>query len=493
MWQIPKLEAVMEQRRQLNLPRQMLIEGEKCSAASGEELAVVSPSDEASFASVPRGSSVDIDRAVVAARKAFDTGPWPRMAAYDRAQILRKVAALLRSRQMAFALLETWDNGKPLSESQWAALAAADVFEFYADWADKVHGEQIPLRSGQLDIMFHVPIGVVGCITPWNFPTTQATFKTVPAIAMGNTVIHKPAEQAPLTAILLAELCLEAGLPPGVWNVVTGLGKEAGSALASHAGVDALAFTGSTETGREVMRLASATLKPVSLECGGKSANIIFDDADYDAALAGAVAGAYYNQGEVCNAGCRVLVQKTVYDKFCSDFVRETERLIVGNPFDVATNMGAIISKEQLDKDIKYVNIGRKENARIVTGGERLKTAGYFMKPVAFADVKPTMRIAQEEIFGPIACLIPFDDEEEAIQIANGTSYGLAAGLWTKELNRSFRMIRALQSGTVWVNTFGPWDIATPWTGIKQSGIGTEWGREMLRFVTRPKNAWLAV
>jgi acyl-CoA reductase-like NAD-dependent aldehyde dehydrogenase len=493
MWQIPNLKAVLELRSNLRIPQRMFIGGDHCSAVTGEELPKISPSDGKVFASVPRGAEADVDRAVVAARRAFETGPWPRMTGYDRAQVMRKIADLLRSRQAEFALLESWDNGKPIAESQWAALAAADVFEFYAGWADKLHGEQIPLRSGQLDIMFHVPVGVIGCITPWNFPTTQATFKTVPAIAMGNTVVHKPAEQAPLTALLLAEICAEGGLPPGVWNVVTGLGPEAGAALAGHPGVDAVAFTGSTDTGREVMRLASATLKPVSLECGGKSPNIIFDDADYESALAGAIGGAYYNQGEVCNAGCRVLVHKSIYERFCADFVSRSEKLRVGNPFDVSTEMGAVVSEEQLEKNMSYVAIGRKEGAKLVTGGDRIDSPGYFMNPTAFAEVRPSMRIAQEEIFGPVAGLIPFKDEEDAVQIANGTPYGLASGFWTKDLNRSFRMIRALQSGTVWVNTFGPWDIATPWTGLKQSGVGTEWGREMLRFVTRPKNAWLAV
>jgi aldehyde dehydrogenase (NAD+) len=368
------------------------------------------------------------------------------------------------------------------------------VFEFYAEWADKLHGEQIPLRSGQLDILFHEPIGVIGCITPWNFPTTQATFKAVPAIAMGNTIVHKPAEQAPLTALLLAEICLEAGIPPGVWNVVTGVGEEAGAALAEHRGVDALAFTGSSETGRMVMRAAADMLKPVSLECGGKSANIIFADADYDSALTGAVSGAFYNQGQVCNSGCRILVQKQIYDRFCADFIRLTEAITVGDPFDASTQMGAVISEEQLDKDLKYVRIGSEEGAKRRTGtGRRLDRIGYFMEPTTFVDVGPAMRIAQEEIFGPVACIMPFDDDERAIEIANGTCYGLAAGLWTSDLNRSFKMVRSLQSGTVWVNTFGPWDIATPWTGYKQSGLGTEWGREMLRFVTRPKNVWLAV
>lgn len=493
MWTIPPRAEAIEQRDRLRLPSRMLIDGEPCAALSGEELAVLSPSDGNRFAGVPRAAAADVDRAVAAARKAFDTGPWPRLSSFDRAQILRRAATIIRERQADFALIETWDNGKPLGESQWAALAAADVFDFYAGWADKFHGEQIPLRSGHLDILFHVPVGVIGCITPWNFPTTQATFKAVPAIAMGNTVVHKPAEQAPLTALLLAEICLEAGVPPGVWNVVTGLGEEAGTAIVGHPGVDAVTFTGSTETGRAVMRLASDRLKPVSLECGGKSANIIFADADYDAALTGAVPGAFYNQGEVCNAGCRILVQKPIYERFCADFAERAKKIVVGDPFDSATEMGAIISLEQLEKDVAYSRIGREEGAHLLSGGDRIAGNGYFMTPTTFGDVTPRMRIAQEEIFGPIVALIPFSHEEDAIAIANDTPYGLAAGVWTKDLNRSIQMIRALQSGTVWVNTFGPWDIATPWTGFKHSGIGTEWGREMLRFVTRPKNAWLAV
>jgi aldehyde dehydrogenase (NAD+) len=414
------------------------------------------------------------------------------MSGWERAKILRRIAELIRSEQERFAILESWDNGKPISESKWAAVAAADVFDFYAGWADKFHGEQIPLKNNHLDILIHEPRGVIGCITPWNFPTTQPTFKAVPAVAMGNSVVHKPAEQASLPAVLLAQLCLDAGLPPGVWNVVTGLGEEAGAALVDHAGIDALSFTGSSEVGREIMSKCGRRLLPVSLECGGKSAMIVFSDADLEKALPAAVTGAFYNQGQVCNAACRILVEESIAEEFTTRFVDLVNKIQVGNPFEPRTTLGPVISEEQLAKDLSYIDIGGREGATCVTGGKRADRAGYFVEPTVFTNVLPTMRIAQEEIFGPVTAIMAFRDEADAVKLANSTAYGLATGVWTSNLGRALRMIRSVQSGTVWVNAFGPFDIAAPWTGYKQSGIGTEWGKEMLRFVTRPKNVWIA-
>jgi acyl-CoA reductase-like NAD-dependent aldehyde dehydrogenase len=332
----------------------------------------------------------------------------------------------------------------------------------------------------------------VAAIIPWNFPTTQATFKTVPAIAMGNSVVLKPAEQCSLTALRLGELCREAGLPEGVWNVVTGVGEEAGTALSQLEGVDAVAFTGSTETGRLVMQAASGTLKKVSLECGGKSPNIIFADADLDAAVQGAFVGMFYNQGEVCNAGSRLLVHDDIFDQVVERLTRMARELRLGDPLDRGTQMGCLVSREQLERNLRYVEVGLAEGATITTGGRRWGDHGYFLEPTIFTDVKSGMRIAQEEIFGPVLTVLRFSTKDEAIRLANDTIYGLAAGVWTRDVNTAHYVSARLQCGTVWVNLFGPFDIASPWTGYKQSGVGTEWGRNMLDFVTQPKSVWFA-
>lgn len=492
MWQPTNRNDLLTARSKLKVPTKMFINGRAVDSISGSVADVISPSEGSCFSSLPVATPADVDLAVAAAREAFDSGPWPRMSGWERGVTLRKVAELIRANQAEFALLESWDNGKPINESKWAAVAAADVFDFYAGWADKFHGEQIPLKSNQLDILVHEPRGVIACITPWNFPTTQATFKAVPSIAMGNTVVHKPAEQASLTALFLAQLCVQAGVPPGVWNVITGFGADTGRCLVEHPKIDAISFTGSTEVGREIMAKASNRLLPVSLECGGKSAMVVFEDGNLELAVSAAVGGAFYNQGQVCNAACRILVQETVEEEFTARFLEATSRIRVGDPFDPETTLGAVISQEQLDKDLDYIRIGQEEGARCLIGGNRVGSKGFFVSPTIFDQVSPDMRIAQEEIFGPITALLSFSTEEEAIHLANNTQYGLAAGLFTRDIGRAFNVTKALQSGTVWVNTFGPFDIAAPWTGYKQSGIGTEWGKEMLRFVTRPKNIWIA-
>ena len=491
-WQIPDCSELRARAAKVSLPNKMLVGDELCDARSGQRIDVIDPYHETVIGTIPAGGREDATAAVAAARKAFEDGPWPRMSGRERARYLLRVAEMIRERQEEFAIIECLDNGKPVRESQWAAPVAAEVFEYYAGWADKYYGEVVPLKTPHLNIVTREPIGVVAAIIPWNFPTTQATFKTVPAIAMGNSVILKPAEQCSLAALRIGELCRDAGIPAGVWNVVTGIGEEAGAALCDLEEVDAVAFTGSTETGRLVMQAASSTLKRVSLECGGKSPNIIFADADLDAAVKGAFVGMFYNQGEVCNAGSRVLVQDEVYDVVVERLVQMATNMRLGDPLDQNTQMGCLVSDEQLQRNLQYIELGVEEGATVVTGGKRWGSCGYFLQPTIFTDVESEMRIAQEEIFGPVLTILRFSTIEEAIHIANDSVFGLAAGLWTRDIHTAHYVSQRLQCGTVWVNLFDPFDIASPWTGYKQSGLGTEWGRNMLDFVTQPKSVWFS-
>jgi len=495
VWQqIPSKDEIYAKAKKLVVETKLLINGEFRNAQSGKTFESLNPSTGKKLAAVAAADKEDIDFAVAAARNAFEKGPWAKMSGRERGRILYKVGQLIREHQEEFAILESLDNGKPVRESQWAAPVSAEVFEYYAGWADKNYGEIVPLKTNNLNYVVHEPVGVVGAIIPWNFPTTQATFKTVPAVAMGNSVVLKPAEQTPLTALLMGRLCLEADMPPGVWNVTPGLGEIAGAALAVHMDVDAIAFTGSTAVGREILKAASTNLKKVSLELGGKSPNIVFADADMEAAVQGALIGMFYNQGQVCNAGTRLLLQESIYDQFMEKLIAFTKSRVVGNPLDPATQMGAIVSQEQLDKDLEYIKVGKKEGARLLCGGKRIyPESGYFLEPTIFGEVDNNMKIAQEEIFGPVLSVLKFKDMDDAIKLANQTIYGLAAGVWTKDIKVAHNMARRLKSGTVWINIFGPFDIASPWTGWKQSGIGTEWGKNMLEFVTDVKSVWVAL
>lgn len=473
------------------------IHNEAVDAASGLTFDTTNPATGATIASVARGAAADIDRAVASAREAMASPEWRGMDAHKRARLMWRLADLIQENADELGALETQDNGKPYFEARKVDLpSVVENFRYFAGLADKVGGETIPVSGPFLNYTMREPVGVVGAIVPWNFPLSLAAWKVAPALACGNAVILKPAEQTPLTAIRLGELAAEAGFPPGVLNVVPGFGHEAGAALVAHPGVDTVAFTGSTEVGRIVARSAADTLKKVSLELGGKSPNIIFADADLKAAIRGAGTGIFYGKGEVCAAGSRILVERPVYDDFVSAFAARAEKTTVGDPMDAGTRLGAIVSEEQLERVLGYVEAGKSDGARLVAGGERTSVdgKGNFVTATVFADVDQEMTIAREEIFGPVAAVIPFDDVEEAIAIANATEYGLASGVWTRDAGKALRVARDLQAGTVWVNTYNQYDSGSPFGGYKSSGYGRDLGvQAALDKYTQTKSVWVAV
>lgn len=466
-------------------------------AAAGATFPTTNPATGEVIAQVAEARAEDVDRAVEAARGAMKDPEWRRMDAHRRARLLWKLADAIEANADELATLETADNGKPWFESRKVDLpSVVENFRYFAGMADKVQGTTIPVSGPYLNYTLREPVGVVGIITPWNFPLSLAAWKVAPALATGNAVVLKPAEQTPLTALRLGELAAEVGFPAGVFNVVPGFGPIAGSALVKHPGVDAIAFTGSTAVGRIVMREAADTLKKVSLELGGKSPNVVFADADLKAAVRGATTGIYYGKGEVCAAGSRILVQRSVYDVFVEEFARRAETMTVGDPMEKTTRLGAIVSAEQLERVMRYVEAGKAEGARLVTGGERVRVngRGNFVTATVFADVAPDMTIAREEIFGPVAAVIPFEDEDDAVDIANRTIYGLAAGIWTRDVARAHRVAERIHAGTVWVNTYNQYDSASPFGGYKQSGFGRDLGWESaLEKYTQVKSVWVAL
>ncbi len=477
--------------------RRMLIDGKWVEAKSGKTFVTVDPSTGQSLAEVPAGDKEDIDLAVRAARRAFDSGPWSTMSPSQRGRCIWKLADLIEQHTEEFAQLETLDNGKPISVSRVADVPlVVDHFRYYAGWATKVEGETIPVSfPGQYFVhTLREPVGVVGQIIPWNFPLLMAAWKLGVALACGNTVVLKPAEQTPLSALRLGELFDEAGIPPGVVNIVTGMGETAGAALAEHPGVDKVAFTGSTDVGRIVMRAAAGNLKRVSLELGGKSPNIIFADSDLDTAAAGAAHAIYFNHGQCCCAGSRLFIEHKAFDNVMSRLVSMSEKIKIGPGMDAATEMGPLVSQEQLERVSGFFESGRKEGARIATGGGRPKgvnDTGYFVSPTVLTEVKPDMRVLREEIFGPVVCAIPFKDPEDVVAAGNDSDFGLAAAVWTRDVGKAHRLASRLRAGTVWVNCYNCFDAAAPFGGYKQSGFGREMGKAALEMYTQIKTVWV--
>ncbi len=443
----------------------------------------------------PRGRGADIDQAVASAREAFDDGRWSGLRPGKRAEVLFKLGELIKRNIPELTQLESIDSGKPVGIAAGEMWMASEVFRYYSGWPTKVFGETNPTTDDMLVYTLREPLGVCGGIIPWNFPLVMAVWKVAPALAFGNTVVLKPAEQTPLTALRLAELALEAGVPEGVVNVVTGLGHEAGAALAAHMDVDKIAFTGSTEVGRKILEASMGNLKRVTLELGGKSPNIVFADANMKRAAKGSMMGVFLNSGQVCTAGTRILVESSVHDEFVSSLVDATAAMKLGPGLDESTGMGPVVSQEQLDRVTGYIDIGKDEGAEVATGGERATDLGdgYFVQPTVFTGVKNDMRIAQEEIFGPVASVIEVADVDEAIAVANDTMYGLASAVWTSDLSKAHRVAKGIKAGTVWINTAGQYDPSVSFGGYKQSGFGRELGVHSVETYTQTKSVWVSL
>jgi aldehyde dehydrogenase (NAD+) len=474
--------------------KKLLINGEWRAASGGKTMPVVNPATEEVIAEVAAADKADVDAAVAAARAAL-SGPWAQMSARDRGRLVWKLGERLMEKADEIARLETLHNGKPISESRHVEIpAAAECFQYYAGWADKVHGETVPVKGNNFVYTLREPVGVIAAIVPWNFPLLLAAWKVAPALACGNTVILKPASQTPLTAIALGEMASEVGFPPGVLNVLTGPGSATGQAIVEHPGIDKIAFTGDTSTGKQIMRSSADTLKKITLELGGKSPNIVLPDADMEAAIRGATIGIFYGKGEVCAAGSRLLVDRSIKDAFMEKLVARTKKMVPGDPLDPKTRLGAISSKGQLERVLGYVETAKKEGAALVAGGARADIGtgrGYFMQPTIFDNVTPQMTIAREEIFGPVLATIEFSDLDEAIARANDSPYGLAAAVWTKDVKKAHYVARRLQAGTVWVNTYNVYDTAAGFGGYKQSGFGREMGVHAIEHYTQVKTVWV--
>ena len=469
----------------------LLIDGRRVPAQSGRSFETLDPSTGTVLTTVAEADAADVDAAVRSSRRAFD-GAWGHMRAAERGQLLNKLAELIRRDQDELIELESYDSGKPVSAIRRQDMPAVlDTLAYYAGWADKINGRVIPARTDALTYTVREPMGVVGAIIPWNFPLMIGMWKIAPALTCGCTVVLKPAELTPLTALRIGELALEAGFPSGVLNVVPGFGKTAGQALVDHPDVDKITFTGSPAVGREILRSASGNLKRVTLELGGKSANVIFPDADLDVAARAAASGIFFNTGQVCSAGSRILVHDDVYDEVIERLVTRAAQTRLGDPRELGTAMGPLVSEAQMNRVLGYIDIGKREGAKIATGGERVGSRGYYISPTVFADVEHDMRISQDEIFGPVASVIRFKDEEDAIRIANGTRYGLAAGVWSNDIGRVHRFAKRLRAGTVWVNTYGPTDVRLPWGGARDSGFGREHGDAAIENFTEPKVVWI--
>jgi len=475
---------------------QLFINGDFVDARSGQTFPTINPATEEKIADVASAGAEDVDAAVHAARAQMEPGSeWQKMKPRDRGKVLWRLAEILSKNAEEIGKIETLDNGKPIFESQFVDTpAAAECLYYFAGWSGKVTGETIPIQDNAFAYTLREPVGVVGAIVPWNFPLMLATWKIAPALACGNTVIVKPASNTSLSLLKFAEYAKEAGLPAGVLNVIPGKGSVVGNAMVDHPGIDAIAFTGSTEVGKQLMARAAKTLKKVSLELGGKSPNIVFADADLEAASRGALNAIFYGKGEVCAAGSRLLVEESAHDELMAKVNERAAKMVAGDPLNPKTRLGAIVSKEQMDSVLRYIDQGKKEGAKLVAGGERADIGtgkGYFVKPTIFDDVNPDMKIAREEIFGPVLATIRFKDAEDAVTKGNATVYGLAAAVWTKDISKAHRIARAIKAGTVWINTYNLYDPALPFGGFKESGFGRDQGRDALEKCTQTKSVWV--
>jgi aldehyde dehydrogenase (NAD+) len=474
-------------------PQPMFIGGKWVPSASGKTFPTLNPATGEVICQVAEGDRADIDLAVKAARKAFEEGAWPRLNASDRGRLLNKLADLIEEHREELATLESLDNGKPLNDARFADLPlTVKAYRYYAGWADKNHGKTIPVDGNYFCYTRHEPVGVVGQIIPWNFPLLMQAWKWAPALACGCTVVLKPAEQTPLSALRVAALAQEAGFPDGVINVVPGYGPTAGAALSGHMDVDKVAFTGEGKTGQIIMEAAAkSNLKRVSLELGGKSPNVVFADADLDAAVEGAYIGLFFNQGQCCCAGSRLFVEDKIHDQFVERLVKKAKTQKVGDPFDPSTTQGPQVSQEQFDRVMGYIENGCKEGAKMLTGGKRVGERGYFIEPTVFADVKDEMKIAREEIFGPVMNVLRFKDFDEVARRGNKTFYGLAAAVWTRDIGKAHKLANALRAGTVWINCYDVFDAAAPFGGFKMSGIGRELGEYALELYSEVKTVYV--
>ena len=475
-------------------PGRLLINGEWIEGL--KKFATINPATEEVLADIVESSPTDVDRAVQAARRAFEdrNGPWRKLSASERGRLLWKLADLVEKNIDELAELETLDNGKPIFESRYVDMPMViDVLRYYAGLATKIHGETVNTFETAFTYTLREPVGVVGLIVPWNFPLLLASWKLGPALACGNTLVLKPAEQTPLTTLKLGELSIEAGFPAGVINILTG-GPDTGKAIVAHPGIDKIAFTGSTAVGKEIMRGAADTLKRVTLELGGKSPNIVFSDADIDGAVKGAINGIFYGKGEVCNAGSRLFLESKLKDEFTEKLAARASKMRPADPLDPKTRLGAIVSQEQMKTVLGYIEAGKSEGATVVAGGNRASVdggKGFFIEPTIFGDVKNDMKIAQEEIFGPVLSVLTFDDVDEVIDRANNNPYGLAAAVWTRDVKKAHTVSRRLKAGTVWINTYGLMDASLPFGGYKSSGFGRELGAHAIEHYTEIKTVWL--
>ncbi len=475
-------------------PGRLLIDGQWVDG--GKKFETTNPATGEVLTQIAEASRADVDAAVSAARKAFEdrNGLWRKMSSSERGRLIWKLADLVERNIDELAELETIDNGKPIFESRYVDMPmVVDVLRYYAGWATKIHGETVNTFETAFTYTLREPVGVVGLIVPWNFPLLLASWKLGPALACGNTVVLKPAEQTPLTTLRFGELTVEAGFPAGVVNVLTG-GPEAGKAIVAHPGIDKIAFTGSTSVGKEIMRGASDTLKRITLELGGKSPNIVFADSDIDGAVKGAINGIFYGKGEVCNAGSRLFLESKSKDEFTEKLLGRVSKMRPGDPLDPKTRLGAIVSQEQMQTVLGYIEAGKSEGAKLMAGGKRVAVngdKGFFLEPTVFGDVNNDMKIAREEIFGPVLSVLTFDDIDEVIERANSNPYGLAAAVWTRDVKKVHMVSRRLKAGTVWINTYGLMDASLPFGGSKSSGFGRELGANALEHYTEVKTVWL--